>query len=171
MTLRQEATAAHMLHDLHEAHAQVRACLDEMAALTSKRAADRTEYTAARFRISKASMARRACFNAVCANLGDFTSEHSAVIDKLVRLDRELSSKSTSHVKKWTAETIYTDWPGYCAASRRIRERMAAELEAEEAMLFPLLRHRSRENGAVAPSQAAHRKLQMTRAGPEMRLT
>jgi hypothetical protein len=125
---------------MREAHAAVRECLKEMEALTAKRDASPMQFTAARLRISQASLTRRLKLKAICAELGKASAPQAlAVSGRLDRLDRDLMLKSTAHVAHWTMERIQSDWAGYCAASHRIRLAMAGELEAEEALLVPLL--------------------------------
>lgn len=137
-------TAADMLEQLRQCHAEVRACSEEMETLTSLPTPDRLAYTTARFRISRASMARRTCFNGICAELSKTASQQeAAVIEQVKQIDRALMGKSADHVMKWTSDAVAADWLGYRNASRRIRGHMAAELQAEENLLFPLLERRS----------------------------
>lgn len=154
MLFRATISAGQMLQELKEAHGIVEACIREMEELTSTLVPDRLKYTGARYRISRASMARRACFNATVERLArSATSEELAILQRVTQIDRTLSSKSASHVLHWNPERIQTDWVGYCAASRRIRREMAEELLAEQTQLFPLLEKRSLE--AKPTSRAA----------------
>lgn len=138
--------ASDMLRQLRQCHAEVRACFEEMETLTSQPLPDRLAYTTARFRISRASMARRTCFNSVCAELSKNASQQeAAVIQQVKDVDRALMGKSADHVMKWTTDAVAADWLGYRNASRKIRGHMAAELQAEENLLFPLLERRSRQ--------------------------
>jgi hypothetical protein len=137
-------TAGVMLNSLRQAHADVRACIDEMEILTSKSTATQLEYTSARFRISKASMARRSLFNSICAEFRkNAVPSEAEIIDQLSTADRELARRSAEHVKQWSTEAVAADWQGYRLASRQIRARMAMELDAEARLLFPLLERRS----------------------------
>lgn len=131
-----------MLEALKEAHREVRECMEAMEALASSPGADKQTYTTARYRISRASMARRSSFNRVRATLDSATPMEVAAIENIARLDRELMASSAKHVRRWSVQAIADDWGGYCAASRSIRRQMADELEAEEAMLFPILKRR-----------------------------
>lgn len=135
-------TVSAMLEALKRAHREVRECMETMEALASSPGADKQIYTAARYRISRASMARRSCFNRVRAALDSATPVEVEAIEQIARLDRALMANSAQHVGRWSVEAIDGDWGGYCAASRRIRQEMAEELEAEEAMLFPILKRR-----------------------------
>ena len=53
--------------------------------------------------------------------------------------DEEMQRDSSSHVAAWHLARIETDWEGYCDASRAIRSRMAACIEAEKRILYPML--------------------------------
>lgn len=145
-----------MFEQLKQCHAEVRACFQEMEAVTSQAKADRLAYTSARFRISKASMARRSCFNAICAELSKTaTQPEAAVIEQVKQVDRALMGKSATHVMKWTTEAVAADWLGYREASRKIRRHMAAELEAEQNILFPVLERRSLQTSRDRPGSRA----------------
>lgn len=131
-----------LLDELREAHSSVRDCLREMEAFTSRKDSNLLELTSARFRVSKASLTRRTLFTRACLALGTLRPDSGkAVIDSLRRLDGQMRARSASHVARWTVETIASDWPGYCAASREVRADMEQQLTTEEALLFPLLRH------------------------------
>lgn len=139
-------TAAGMLEQLTQSHSAVHACLAEMEELTSQTVPDRLKYTTARFRISRASMQRRTCFNQICGQISEnATSSEGAVVARLQELDRALLRASAEHVSKWTADSIQDNWLAYCEASKQIRQKMVLELEAEQEFLFPLLRRRSIE--------------------------
>ena len=137
-------TAATLLSELKQAHAQVRACLQEMETATSRSAADRLEYTRARFHISRASMYRRSRFNQACAELSKNASpQETLIIEQLRAGDRALMAKSAAHVMHWTSPRVEADWLGYCTASRRLRKQMTLEIDAEDNLLLPLLARRS----------------------------
>lgn len=139
-----------LLGELREAHSSVRDCLREMDVLTSRGELNLVELTSARFRISKASLARRSLFTTACVALGKLGSEGGkAVVESLRRLDGQMRVKSMSHVGHWTANSIASDWLGYCAASRELRADMEKQLTTEEALLFPLLAVQGFERGAA----------------------
>jgi hypothetical protein len=147
-------TASTMLSELQRAHAAVRSCIREMDVVTSASSPDRLKYTQARFRISRASMGRRACCTAVCRFVLENASvEEKAVIAGVKEADRLLLHKSACHVSRWTPDAIAANWRSYCAASRQIRRDMLAELDVEADLLFPLLSSRSGEL-----SNAPHRR-------------
>lgn len=127
-----------MLRELKHAHAEVRACLHDMEALTSRNSVEKLDYTRARFLISKANMRRRLQFTSICVEICKNASrQEAAIIDQLKAGDRALMGKSAAHAMQWTSEAVGTDWPGYREASRQIRRHMSFELDAEEGLLFP----------------------------------
>lgn len=138
-----------LFQKLKAAHVELRTCIDEMEALTTGPAISRPVYCSARFRISNASLKRRATFNFVCDKLSESaTAEEADMIARLRSEDLALVGRSAQHVRDWPAEQIEADWQGYCKASRSIRAAMARELKHVEETLFPILlrhslRHRS----------------------------
>lgn len=149
-------TAAELLQRLKEAHAEVRRCVTDLENLTSKSECTKLEYTTARFRISRASLARRNLFNAICHELNKrATDADASVLGKLTAMDKRLLGKSRQHVETWTTERISSDWLSYCAASKLIRLEMLKELRAEEELLFPLLQRRSIKSISNRVSKAA----------------
>lgn len=133
-------TSPQLLQMLKAAHLELQTCFDEMDALTIGPAVSRSIYSSARFRISCASLKRRAAFNAVCEKLNkSATAEDANVIARLRGADAASVKRSAQHVRDWPAERIDADWRGYCKSSRLIRNAMAQELRAVEQQLFPLL--------------------------------
>lgn len=129
------------LHDdLKNAHSEVRKCLREMEAITSKSELDRVELTSARFRISKASLSRRTIASICLSALAGCRLESAkTVLESLRRLDLSMRARSATHVAHWTADRIEADWWGYCRASHELRNEMGKQLITEATMLFPLL--------------------------------
>jgi hypothetical protein len=139
-----------LLDELKEAHSSVRDCLREMEVLTSRKDSNLLELTNARFRISKASLKRRTLFMRACATLRQAGPDcGKTVLESLSRLDGQMRAMSMSHVARWTAEAIASDWRGYCAASGELRADMQKQLRTEEALLFPLLTGQGLERGAA----------------------
>jgi hypothetical protein len=128
-----------MLNGLREAHESVLAAIVEMDEVTGIRS-DPLHYTRARFHISRASMARRQLFRAICAKLdGRLDAAEAHALAAVQAADTEMLNRSSAHISRWVPAAIEQDWPGYCAASRQVREHMKRELECEKRLLFPIL--------------------------------
>lgn len=139
-----KATYRDRLQTLMVAHAELRTCLAEMEQLTLLPSASRSDFATARFRISNASLKRRAPFKAACEELiQTATAEAAKVIADLRLADSVWIKLSARHVRDWPAEAIEADWSGYCKASRAIRRHIANELDHVEQRLHPLLRLQS----------------------------
>lgn len=81
-------TPPELLQKLKAAHSELQSCLSEMEALTTGLAVSRPVYSSARFRISNASLKRRATFNAVRDKLSQVaTAEEASVICRLREAD------------------------------------------------------------------------------------
>jgi hypothetical protein len=142
--------AEQMLGALREAHENVVAAILDMDEVTGARS-EQLHYTRARFHISRASMARRQLFRAICAKLdGQLDGEEADALAAALAADNELLTHSSAHIRRWVPAAIERDWPGYCAASRVVREHMKRELDCEKRLLFPILEGLKRP----APSRA-----------------
>lgn len=132
--------AGTFLAGLESAH---RALLAEMASidqLTREPALDSLRLTAARWKISQASLRRLT----LSARIREYFRARGTAdeIRKLMELeiaDRALLRASADHIRIWSAQTIGDDWPGYCQASRQIREQMQQFIALEQRQLYPLL--------------------------------
>src|SRR5688500_6260552 len=103
-------TPCKLLQKLKAAHLELQGCLAEMEALTMGLSVSRPVYSSARFRISNASLKRRATFNAVCDKLSQVaTAEEASVICRLREADLTLVKRSAQHVREWPAERIEAD--------------------------------------------------------------
>lgn len=50
-----------------------------------------------------------------------------------------LGDRLSAHVRDWTPEAITSDWAGYGRASKALMKVLRAQMENEEAELYPLL--------------------------------
>jgi hypothetical protein len=129
-----------LLTELRAAHCEVLECIAEMERITNGSMPDVTRYTAARFRISKASLERRSLWQGARRHLeSKATPTDCKQLERLAAIDLELGSHSADHVRRWTRDAIEGDWAGYREASRKIRHRMRDCIEAEKRILYPLL--------------------------------
>ena len=137
---RGNATSALMLSELQEAHEDLQSAMAAMDGVTREPAANRNEYSSARWRLSQASLKRRTLWARIFEHLRPRAAPRDAEgLKSLHAANLETLRHSAAHVGKWTIETIEADWPGYCEASRAIRWNMKAGMGAEKRVLYPLL--------------------------------
>ena len=133
-------TAASLLDELRQAHSALLDAIAELEAITHEPAPDSERFTAVRWRLSRASLTRRMLWTRILGHLLPRVGEAAA--DELRQLqdaDIDLLRTSIRHVSKWTTQGALADWTAYCAASRTMRGRMAAGIEAEKQLLYPML--------------------------------
>lgn len=137
---RPNGSAHELLVRLQAAHHELLTCIRLMEGLTSSRSPDVEQLTAARFKISHASHARRTVWYSVRELLQPGASPREAqALRKLTEHDRQLFGQSLSHVSSWTVPAILADWKGYQAASRSIRAGMIESVKMERSLLYPML--------------------------------
>lgn len=133
--------SAALLATLREAHGTLLAAMEVMDQVTRRPLPDRIQFTAGRWRISHASMARRSVWEACFRHLLPVVHPRTAqALDELNREDFELMHLSAAHIARWSADSVEQEWPTYCHASRAIRGQMAVRIAAEKRLLYPLLR-------------------------------
>ncbi len=134
-----------MLAELREAHAGLVVALAEMERVTHDPAADRLRYSRARWRLSNASLARRALWQRIHHALaGCALGADVRTLAELQEADLALLRASADHIRDWTAPAVEAKWEQYCAASRDIRRKMKAGISAEQRLLYPLLERAAR---------------------------
>jgi hypothetical protein len=142
-----------MLADLRAAHGALAVALAEMEGVTRDSAADRLRYSRARWRLSNASLFRRALWQRIHHALaGCATGAEARTLADLQEADCALLRDSADHVRHWTAGSVEAKWDQYCAASRDMRWKIKAGISAEQRLLYPLL---ERASGAARSSRAA----------------
>ena len=143
-------TATSYLAQLRAAHRELLDCVAEMERVTSEISGP-LEYAPARFRISRASLARRTLWHRIFKDLSDRTDPHDAeTLRVLNHADMRLLRQSSDHIGRWSAETVLLDWRGYCEASRHIRRAMRDAIALEQRLLYPILERYERRPGRLA---------------------
>lgn len=138
--------AAELLSALDDAHCELLASMTEMGLATSRTEPDPSRYVNLRWKLSRASRARRALVQSIHVELaGCVTPAEAAGLEELQAMDAAMLRATAQHVRTWTVEAINADWRGYCRASKLIRSKMREGIEAEKAILYPLLRARARQ--------------------------
>ncbi|MET3725672.1 hypothetical protein [Sphingomonas trueperi] len=124
------------MEDLRRHHAQMLAALDELEQLTQSPSCDDKVVTAVRYRLTRASSARRREVVALCERL-----IAAGVNDPALQALRDATNisrgTSSSHIGTWTLRRILADWPGYVRASNAMRATLRREVAREVAVLTP----------------------------------
>ena len=135
-----QSSALILLVQLKEAHEELGWAIEHVDQLTSGPQPKDDALANARWRISQASLRRRA----LAVQINDFLSarlhgQDVANLGALRRSDLQLLRHSGLHVRVWTIHSIRDAWDSYCAASREIRTLMKTHLLLERKLLCPLL--------------------------------
>lgn len=134
------SASALLLNDLRAAHQTLLAAMTVVENLTAQGKPDRSTYTNARWRVSQCSLARRTLWMKSFRHLLPRVNAKAASdLAILQSADEEMQRDSSSHVATWYSAKIESDWEGYCQASRAVRTRMSACIEAEKRILYPML--------------------------------
>ncbi|HET8611740.1 MAG TPA: hypothetical protein VFL92_03135 [Sphingomonas sp.] len=122
---------------LRELHAELASCMAELEELTARPQPDRDAIASARWRLSRTSGRRtRLLEEEIYPAL---SGRDDPGLRKLREANAAVSALSTSHIATWSIERVMADWPGYCAASGRVRQAMRDRIALEREALYPLL--------------------------------
>lgn len=136
---------AKYLKRMQNAHDDLLRAIADMAAITQAPSGIREQYTAARWRLSKASKARRDLWDELYPKLyGRLTGQDAAALATLDAANGHLRTQSSAHISRWSAEAIDADWSTYCEASRTIRWCIMSILRHERRYVIPVLERLSR---------------------------
>ncbi len=124
------------MEDLRRHHAQMLAALEELEQLTRSPCCDDKAVTAARYRLTRASSARRREVVALCEQLIEGGASDPA-LRSLRDATNASRATSSSHIGTWTLRQVIADWPGYVRASAAMRATLRREVEREITTLTP----------------------------------
>lgn len=134
------SVGAQLLTQLKQAHDALLTELDAMDEVHAERTPDFNHYTTVRWRLTKASRARRTIIEQAVTKLRERASPADlAVLTKLRAEDIEAVRRSSEHVYRWTAEAVRQEWASYRQASATVRASMRARIRLEQESLIPLL--------------------------------
>lgn len=124
------------MEQLRRHHARMLAALDDLEQLTRSPACDDAQVMAVRYRLTRASTARRRevialCEQRIAAGVGD------AAIQALRDATIASRSRSSTHIGTWTLRQVAGDWAGYTRASAAMRASLRREIAREESVLGP----------------------------------
>lgn len=94
----------------------------------------------ARWKISRASLARRTLWYSIHRHLSTRVAGQNAIeLKRLYENDMILLRASSEHVAKWSIAAVMRDWEGYGVASNAIRWKMKAAIGSEQRVLYPMM--------------------------------
>jgi len=126
--------------DLRELHQALLDLLDELEAVTARPAPDEVALAALRYKLSRASSARRRLIESLCNRFeAQLPGAAAEPVRALRRSVAAVLAHTTEHVGNWGMADIVRDWPGYCHASFNMRRTMREQIEREKMVLYPLL--------------------------------
>jgi hypothetical protein len=128
-----------MLAELKSAHDDVLRAIDALAEEVARPEPGQM-LPAARLALSKASGRRRSLLQCtILPALHDLDPVSGRAVDALRRAMADDLVASSDHVRRWTLTQVQADWLGYRKASDATRAHMRQRIEAEAALLYPLL--------------------------------
>lgn len=128
------------MSDLRQLHCDLIEAIDALAELTSRTNPDEAALATVRYRLSRLSGERRRLVEALCAELVPQMSPADAATLRTLREDTAANRfESSAHVSGWSLRDVVKDWPGYCAASAKVRQSMLQQIEREKQLLYPHL--------------------------------
>lgn len=130
--------------ELKHVHEHQLALLDELEEMTAAPAPNRSALADLRLQLTRATRARRGLLAAkVYPDLERrSTGRAPGMVARLRAKDDALRRLSAQHIGTWSLHAAIADWPGYCAASAKVRAAIRAQIAVEQEVIF--LSRRSR---------------------------
>lgn len=113
------------------------AALDAHEVLDAQAEFDPKLLANARYRISRAIMARRKFVDALLRKAIDEGGEKAGIARAEHDRGMSVRTRYTAHVGAWTPKAIAEDWAGYRAASAGLRDLIRAKLAEQKPILYP----------------------------------
>lgn len=124
------------MEELLRHHAQMLAALDALEQLIRAPTCDEKGVMAIRYRLTRASSARRREVVLLCDRLIAEGRDDPALAS-LRDATNASRSTSSSHIGTWTLRQVAADWPGYVRASALMQASLRREVARERAVLAP----------------------------------
>lgn len=121
------------MDDLLRLHDQMLAALDELERLTQSQRCDDKGVMAVRYRLTRASSARRRQVLALCERL--LAERDDAIIASLRDETNASRAVSSSHIGTWTLRRVAADWDGYREASVLMQAMLRRQIARERTVL------------------------------------
>lgn len=129
-----------LLGELRDAHVKLLKAMAGLDTLARGPVPPQNEVIDARWKISRASLARRMLWYSIHRHLSPIVSDQNAIeLKRLYENDMVLLRASSEHVARWSITAVMRDWEGYCVASNAIRWKMKAAIGSEQRVLYPMM--------------------------------
>ena len=126
--------------DLRQIHQSLTQSIEALAELTSRPAPDEAALATVRYRLSRLSSERRRAVETLCIDLeGRLAPTEAGALRQLREGTGAARLESSAHVSGWSLRDVVKDWPGYCAASAKMRRSMLDQIDREKELLYPHL--------------------------------
>jgi len=126
--------------DLRQLHQSLTQSIEALAELTARPGPDEAALATVRYRLSRLSGERRRAVEALCIELEErLAPPEAGALRHLREGSGAARLESSAHVSGWSLRDVVKDWPGYCAASARMRRSMLDQIDREKALLYPHL--------------------------------
>jgi hypothetical protein len=129
-----------VLAELKAVHAELRAAIAGLEVETCRPAPQDETLSQARLSLSRLSNRRNSLLD--CTIYPRLHGASAPDARQLAELQLDAAQRriaSSEHIARWTMRAIHADWPGYCDASRDMRQAMLRRIDREAAILYPLL--------------------------------
>jgi hypothetical protein len=125
---------------LEETHRRIDLCFEDLEAITSEGPPEAVQLSAIRMRIGQAILIRRQVARDVYGYLlAVVCATDAAALRDLQRRDLDQFRVTSGVIQRWTPQRLRQDWPGYCDASRNVRDGLREIMDSEKRFLCPLL--------------------------------
>lgn len=114
--------------------------MDEVDELTLRPTFDQQHFSKLRWRLAMARRDRQTVLDNLYDTLvGRVGSKEAAALRQLRSASQKTSQIGSEHIARWSASEIAEDWASYCKTTRVIRQMWIDTIQAEQALLYPLL--------------------------------
>jgi hypothetical protein len=135
-----------LLEELQQAHSSLLLAIGELDRIRSGPPPSEVELVNARWRVSRASLARRLLWGRVLARLAPLVRGRGEADLRFVQeQDIGLLKASVNHVAAWKPADAIAAWRIYAAAESDLLQKMVGAVELEKRLLYPLLEEVERQ--------------------------
>jgi hypothetical protein len=132
--------SAELLRELRSAHDELLQAIAEMERVATQVESDSPAFNSARFRIGRASLARRMLWHKIFTHLSARVKDADVqTLDSLRDSDVTLLRHSSAHVGRWPPQAVMAEWHEYREAAKTMRQHMRESVEFERKHLYTLL--------------------------------
>jgi len=135
-----DGRSSELLAELRSAHEELLQAIAEMERVAAQAESDSPAFNSARFRIGRASLARRMLWHKIFTHLSSrVTGSDAETLNSLRDSDVTLLRHSSAHVGRWPPQAVMAEWHEYREAAKTMRQHMRESVEFERKHLYTLL--------------------------------